>query len=74
MLKTILASSSNQAQEDYLACIDLIKASPWVKEESFNLYYNAAKKTYSDEYEFNAENPGYDNISFLEAINKERKH
>lgn len=70
-LKTLLSKEGNTLKQDYLQCLDLIRASSWVKEETFNQYYSLAKTAYSNLANFDPRG-GQDNISFAEAIVKKR--
>lgn len=66
LLKTILSSSTNQCQKDYLEMINIIQTSSWIKEETFNQFYNQAKNSYKN-IDFKQEN---ENMSFETYISK----
>ena len=61
--KTIFASKDNQSKANYKLCLSLIKNSKWVKNETFESFYNIARQTYNGLAEFSL-NGGNDNISF----------
>lgn len=63
LTKTIFASKDNQSKTDYKACLELVKNSKWVKNETFESFYNIAKTTYNGLATFSL-NGGSDNISF----------
>lgn len=67
--KTIFASTSNQAKTDYKKCLDLVKSSSWVKNETFEGLYNVAKTTYQSCSSFSLDG-GTGNISFSSYINQ----
>lgn len=69
LLKTILASGENQSKTDYQTCLNLLKNSKWLKNETFEQCFNIAKETYKDLSTFSL-NGGNDNISFASYINK----
>ncbi len=69
LLKTILASSTNIVKTSYAACINDIKKSDWVKEETFNSFFNVAKSTYADLATFSLDG-GEDNVTFAKVINR----
>ncbi|MDY2575220.1 MAG: hypothetical protein SOW55_04550 [Bacilli bacterium] len=66
LLKTILSSSNNECKKDYLNILEVIKNSSWVKNETFNAFYNQAKSSYPS-YLFNESN---ENMSFDNYISK----
>lgn len=66
LLKTILSSSTNQCQKDYLEMINIIQTSSWIKEDTFNQFYNQAKNSYKN-IDFKQEN---ENMSFETYISK----
>ena len=61
--KTIFANSNNQVIEDYKYCLELVKNSSWLKNETFEKYFNILKETYSGLSTFSLDG-GKDNISF----------
>ena len=65
--KTIFASGDNQVKTDYQACLELVKNSKWLKNETFESYYNILKETYKDLSTFSLDG-GTDNISFSSYI------
>ena len=67
--KTIFASASNQAKTDYKKCLELVKNSSWVKNETFEGLYNVAKTTYQNCSSFSLDG-GTGNISFSSYINQ----
>ncbi|MGM9858029.1 MAG: CotH kinase family protein [Bacilli bacterium] len=62
LLKTILASSTNDCKTTYSEYIKLIAESDWVKTSTFDTYVDLAKASYSG-YEFSTSEAG-DNITF----------
>ena len=69
LTKTIFASGSNQSKTNYNKCIELVKNSKWVKNDTFESFYNIAKKTYGGLADFSL-NGGSDNISFSSYMQK----
>ena len=67
--KTIFASGNNQVKADYQACLELVKNSAWLKNETFERYYNILKETYNGLSTFSL-NGGKDNISFSSYVEK----
>lgn len=67
--KTIFAGKGNQSKVDYKACIELVKQSKWVKNETFESFFNIAKKTYQGLATFSLDG-GNDNISFASYMQK----
>ena len=65
--KTILSSSNNACKDLYLDYIAKIAQSDWVKEETFEAFYNVAKTTYNGEATFSL-NANGDNITFSSFI------
>lgn len=64
LLKTILADQTNSCRELYFEISKILKASPWVLNETFNTFFNKAKTTYS-EFSFSLNDS---NISFSDYI------
>ena len=62
--KTILSSSNNPSKDNYIEAVLAIRNSDWVKNATFNSFYNKAKSTYSN-YSFSLSDG---NISFSEYI------
>ena len=62
LLKTILASSTNDCKTTYSEYIKLIAESDWVKTTTFDTFVNLAKTSYSG-YKFSTTEAG-DNITF----------
>ena len=69
LLKTILDDQSNSCKELYFEVSKVLKASSWVKNETFNAYFNKAKETYSN-YSFSLNDT---NISFNDYISSKLK-
>ena len=69
LTKTIFASGSNQSKTNYNKCIELVKNSKWVKNDTFESFYNIARKTYGGLADFSL-NGGSDNISFSSYMQK----
>ena len=69
LTKTIFATGSNQSKTNYNKCIELVKNSKWVKNDTFESFYNIAKKTYGGLVDFSL-NGGSDNISFSSYMQK----
>ena len=67
LLKTIFASGNNQVKVDYQACLELVKNSSWLKNETFGQYFNILKETYCDLSTFSIDG-GKDNISFASYL------
>ena len=67
LLNTILSKTDNEAKTLYIKYCNMIKESEWVLEETFNTYYNMAKKSYSD-YNFSLDRVN-DNETFKTYIN-----
>ncbi len=70
LLKTILASKTNEVKTAYSKCISDIKKSVWVKEETFNSFFNVAKDTYNGLATFSLTG-GKDNVTFKEVMNRQ---
>ena len=67
--KTIFANTNNQVKENYKACLELVKNSSWLKNETFTKYFNILKKTYNGLSTFSLDG-GQDNISFSSYIER----
>ena len=59
--KTIFADT--QAKKDYQACLELVKNSKWLKNETFERYFNILSATYDGLSTFSLDG-GKDNVSF----------
>ena len=70
--KTIFASDNNQVKTDYKACLELVKNSSWLTNETFERYYNILKETYKGLSTFSLSG-GTDNISFSSYIENKLK-
>ena len=66
LLKTILSHSNNECKKDYLNILEVIKNSNWVKSDTFKVFYNQAKSSYSA-YSFSESN---ENMSFDNYISR----
>lgn len=62
--KTILSSSNNPSKDKYIEAVLAIRNSDWVKNTTFNSFYNKAKSTYSN-HSFSLSDG---NISFSDYI------
>lgn len=69
LLKTILSSKTSEVKTAYSNCIADIKKSDWVKEETFNSFFEVAKTTYSGLADFSLDG-GYDNVTFKEVMDR----
>lgn len=69
LLKKTIFTTGTKAQADYKHCLALVKNSNWLKEETFENYYNILKSTYSGLATFSL-NSHDDNLSFKEYLNK----
>ena len=69
LLKTIFANDNNQVKVDYQTCLELVKNSSWLKNETFEQYFNILKETYRDLSTFSLDG-GKDNISFASYISQ----
>ena len=67
--KTIFSNKNNQSKDDYSYCINLIKNSKWVKNETFESFYNIARNTYQGLATFSLDG-GNDNRSFASYMQK----
>lgn len=70
LLDTVLSTKDTESKGIYLEFLDLLKNSSWVKEETFNTYFNIAKESYSD-YNFSLTDNS--NTSFSTYINNKLK-
>lgn len=64
--KTIFSSENNSCKQTYLEMCKLVSTSSWVDYQTFDRYYQIAKKTYS-EHKFGGQN---ENLSFEDYISK----
>ena len=62
LAKTILSTVNNKCKANYIAHLKRLKESDWVKEETFNAYYEVARATYGGEATFAKSNGS--NVSF----------
>ena len=70
--KTIFASGNNQVKADYQACLELVKNSKWLKNETFENFFNMLNATYIGLSTFSL-NGGQDNISFSSYVEQKLK-
>ena len=67
LLKTIFANGDNEAKERYKICLELVKNCSWLKNETFESYFNILKETYKGLSTFSLDG-GQDNISFASYL------